>query len=101
MISEWLVIFILFVLGVLFDRAVLLIIQAQHNRPLTILLLTVSNNVMVLLCLVMVYFVHGFAVHPGYGEGWLDWVTLVEAFGAAYLPVSFGFVARVITKKEL
>ena len=53
---------------------------------------------MIFLVLVIVYFIDGMTVRGEYGEGWLDWVTLVEGFLAAYLPVSLAFVWRVIVK---
>ncbi|MBT9173904.1 MAG: hypothetical protein DDT21_02310 [Syntrophomonadaceae bacterium] len=97
MLSEFFGITLLLLLGILFDQLVLVLIRAKKEAGITILLLSFMNNTMIFLVLVVVYFIDGMTVRGEWGEGWLNWVTLIEGFLAAYLPVSLSFVWRVET----
>ena len=100
MITLTFAVFLLLLLGILFDQIVLVLVQSGKEQQMTILLLTLLNNAILFLTLIVAYFVDGYTVHDIWENGWINWRTLLPCFLAAYFPVSAAFMWRVLTRER-
>jgi len=97
-VSEWMAVLVLAGAGMVFDAAVQLVINSQHRSPGKVLVLTIVNGVFLFSVIATAYLVDGFVIRGEWGEGWLDWVTLVECVLAGYAWVFVASLWRFVTE---
>jgi hypothetical protein len=100
MISEWMAVLLLAGAGAVFDGAVQVVIHSPIQSTGKVLALTIVNGVFVFMILAAAYFVDGFEVRGQWGEGWLDWVTVVECVLAGYGWIFVASFWRFVTQTE-
>lgn len=100
MLSEWMAVLLLAAGGMAFDAAVQVISRSRQSINGKVLALSITNGAFVFGVLVACYMVDGFTVRGEWGEGWLDWVTLVEGFLAGYAWILAASLWRFVTEAE-